>query len=99
MHSSHCCATPLPGVCEPNGRGASTGGNRMQFRLTSEQEEIRSVLRRSLEEKSPPTAVRRLMETRAGWERDSWRELNQQLDLTAVHIPEAYGGQGFRYMH
>src|SRR4051794_36808811 len=67
----------------------------MQFSFTSEQEEFRSVLRRFLEEKSPPSTVRRLMETEAGWERESWRELNQQLGLTAVHIPEAYGGKGF----
>jgi alkylation response protein AidB-like acyl-CoA dehydrogenase len=67
----------------------------MQFSITSEQEEFRSVLRRFLEEKSPPGVVRRLMETEAGWERASWRELNQQLGLTAVSIPEAYGGQGF----
>jgi alkylation response protein AidB-like acyl-CoA dehydrogenase len=67
----------------------------MQFSFTNEQEEFRSVLRRFLEEKSPPTAVRRLMETEAGWERDAWRDLNQQLGLTAVHIPEVYGGQGF----
>jgi alkylation response protein AidB-like acyl-CoA dehydrogenase len=67
----------------------------MQFSFTSEQEEFRSVLRRFLEEKSPTTVVRRLMETEAGWERGSWRELNQLLGLTAVHIPEAYGGQGF----
>jgi alkylation response protein AidB-like acyl-CoA dehydrogenase len=67
----------------------------MQFSFSPEQEEFRSVLRRFLEEKSPPPVVRRLMETEAGWERESWRELNQQLGLTAVHIPEAYGGQGF----
>jgi alkylation response protein AidB-like acyl-CoA dehydrogenase len=67
----------------------------MQFSNTPEQEEFRSVLRRFLEEKSPPSVVRRLMETDAGWERESWRQLNQQLGLTAVHIPEAYGGQGF----
>ena len=70
----------------------------MQFSFTSEQEEFRSVLRRFLEEKSPPTVVRRLMETEAGWERESWRELNQHLGLTAVHIPEAYGGQGFGFV-
>ena len=67
----------------------------MQFSFTSEQEEFRSVLRRLLEEKSPTTAVRRLMATEAGWEQASWRELNQLLGLTAVAIPEAYGGQGF----
>jgi len=67
----------------------------MQFSFTNEQEEFRSVLRRFFEEKSPPTVVRRLMETDSGWDREGWRELNQQLGLTAVHIPEAYGGQGF----
>lgn len=67
----------------------------MQFTFTDEQEEFRSVLRRFLEEKSPPTVVRKLMETDAGWDRDTWRDLNQQLGLTAVHIPEVYGGQGF----
>jgi alkylation response protein AidB-like acyl-CoA dehydrogenase len=70
----------------------------MQFSFTSEQEEFRSVLRRFLEEKSPPTVVRRLMETEAGWDREGWRELNQQLGLTAVHIPEQYGGQGFGFV-
>jgi alkylation response protein AidB-like acyl-CoA dehydrogenase len=70
----------------------------MQFSFTAEQEEFRSVLRRFLDEKSPTTAVRRLMETEAGWERESWRELNQLLGLTAVHIPEIYGGQGFGFI-
>jgi alkylation response protein AidB-like acyl-CoA dehydrogenase len=70
----------------------------MQFSFTSEQEEFRSVLRRFLEDKSPPSEVRRLMETDAGWDRESWRALNQLLGLTAVHIPEAYGGQGFGFV-
>src|SRR6185437_6712811 len=74
------------------------GGDPMQFSFTSEQEEFRSVLRRFLEEKSPATAVRRLMETEAGWDREGWREINQQLGLTGVHIPESYGGQGFGFV-
>ena len=56
------------------------------------------MLRRFLQEKSPPTVVRRLMETEAGWEREAWVELNQQLGLTGVHIPEEYGGQGFGFV-
>ena len=70
----------------------------MQFSFTAEQEEFRSVLRRFLEDKSPPPVVRRLMETETGWDRASWRDLNQQLGLSAVHIPEAYGGQGFGFV-
>jgi alkylation response protein AidB-like acyl-CoA dehydrogenase len=38
------------------------------------------------------------METDTGWERDAWIELNQQLGLTGVHIPEQYGGQGFGFV-
>ena len=67
----------------------------MRFSFTSEQEEFRSVLRRYLQERSPPSIVRRLMDTETGWDRDAWRELNEQLGLTGVHIPEEYGGQGF----
>jgi alkylation response protein AidB-like acyl-CoA dehydrogenase len=70
----------------------------MQFSFTSEQEEFRSVLRRFLEDRSPPTAVRRLMETETGWDRAAWREINETLGLTGVHIPEAYGGQGFGFV-
>jgi alkylation response protein AidB-like acyl-CoA dehydrogenase len=67
----------------------------MQFSFTSEQQEFRAVLRRYFEETSPPSVVRRLMETEAGWDAGQWRELNQQLGLCGVHVPEEYGGQGF----
>ena len=70
----------------------------MQFSFTSEQEEFRAVLRRFLEDKSPPSVVRRLMETETGWDRTGWQAINEQLGLTGVHIPEAYGGQGFGFV-
>lgn len=69
----------------------------MKFSFSSEQEEFRSNLRRFLAERSPTKEVRRLMETEAGFERDAWRKLNAELGLTAVRIPEAYGGQGFGF--
>jgi alkylation response protein AidB-like acyl-CoA dehydrogenase len=69
----------------------------MKFNFSTEQEEFRSNLRRFLAERSPSKEVRRLMETEAGWERDGWRRLNAELGLTAVRIPEAYGGQGFGF--
>jgi alkylation response protein AidB-like acyl-CoA dehydrogenase len=69
----------------------------MRFSFTSEQEEFRAGLRRALEARSPTKEVRRLMATDAGWERDGWQKLNQELGLTAVHIPEAYGGSGFGF--
>lgn len=67
----------------------------MKFSFTDEQQEFRSVLRRFLEDKSPTTEVRRLMETDEGCDPDVWRQLSEELGLTAIHIPESYGGQGF----
>ena len=69
----------------------------MKFGFSSEQEEFRSNLRRFLTDRSPTTEVRRLMETETGWDRNAWRKLNQELGLTAVHIPEDHGGHGFGY--
>src|SRR5260370_35084643 len=66
----------------------------MRFGFTREQDEFRASLRRALEARSPTKEVRRLMATDAGFDRDAWRRLNQELGLTAIHIPEAYGGQG-----
>ena len=67
----------------------------MKFSFTEEQDEFRSVLRRFLEDKSPSTEVRRLMATVDGWEREQWAKINSELGLTAVAIPEGYGGHGF----
>ena len=69
----------------------------MKFSFSSEQEEFRSNLRRFLGERSPTKEVRRLMATDAGFEAAAWRKLNSELGLTAVRIPEAYGGQGFGF--
>ena len=67
----------------------------MKFSFTDEQQEFRSVLRRFLEDRSPTSEVRRLMATDEGRDAEVWRSLSRDLGLTAIHIPEAYGGQGF----
>src|SRR5262245_60978228 len=67
----------------------------MRFSFTDEQLEFRSVVRRFLEDKSPTIAVRRLMETDVGHDPQVWRSLSRDLGLTAIHVPEIYGGQGF----
>jgi len=69
----------------------------MKFSFSNEQQEFREVLRRFLTDRAPTKEVRRLMETDAGYERDGWRKLNEELGLTAVRIPEEYGGQGFGF--
>ncbi len=68
---------------------------RIQFAFTNEQEEFRTAIRRFLQEKSPPTAVRRLMDTAEGYDPEIWRQLSEQLALPGIHIPEQYGGAGF----
>ncbi|HAK62720.1 MAG TPA: acyl-CoA dehydrogenase [Alphaproteobacteria bacterium] len=70
----------------------------MQFSFSDEQEQFRTGLRRFLNEKSPPSEIRRLMATDTGYDRDAWKQLNTSLGLTAVQIPEAYGGQGFGFV-
>ena len=70
----------------------------MQYSFTTEQNEFRDVLRRFFEQSSPPPVVRRLMETEAGWDPVLWRDLNAQLGLCGVHVPEAYGGMGFGFV-
>jgi alkylation response protein AidB-like acyl-CoA dehydrogenase len=70
----------------------------MQFSFSREQDEFRSVLRRYFEQHSPTSVVRRMMATEDGWDRGSWRQMNEQLGLCGVQIPEAYGGQGFGFV-
>ncbi|MEM9359460.1 MAG: acyl-CoA dehydrogenase family protein [Pseudomonadota bacterium] len=67
----------------------------MKFSFTDEQQEFRLMLRRFLEDKSPTTEVRRLMATDVGCDPEVWKQLSQELGLSAIHIPEEYGGQGF----
>ncbi|MFI5030801.1 MAG: acyl-CoA dehydrogenase family protein [Reyranellales bacterium] len=69
----------------------------MRFSFSAEQEEFRGTLRRALEARSPTKEVRRLMATDDGFDREGWKRLNQELGLTGIHIPEAYGGQGFGF--
>src|SRR3984893_9925326 len=69
----------------------------MRFSCTPEQDASHIVLRRLLDAPQPTKEVRRLMATEAGFEREGWQKLNGELGLTAIHIPEAYGGQGFGY--
>ena len=68
---------------------------RIQFAFTDEQEQFREAIRRFLQEKSPSTEVRRLMDTDEGYDPEIWRQLSEQLGLPGIHIPEQYGGAGF----
>src|SRR5579875_3060569 len=68
---------------------------RIQYAFTEEQEQFRAALRRFLDDKSPPSEVRRLMETEPGYDPAVWRQMSQELALPAIHLPHQYGGSGF----
>ncbi len=67
----------------------------MNLVATPEQEELRRGLRRFLESASPVSAVRQLMESAAGYDPKVWAQMSAEMELQGLHIPEAYGGQGF----
>jgi alkylation response protein AidB-like acyl-CoA dehydrogenase len=70
----------------------------LNFTFSEEQEELRRTIRRFLDDKSPSTEVRRLMETPDGYDEAVWKQMAQELGLQALHIPEEYGGQGFSFV-
>jgi len=70
----------------------------MNFAFTEEQEELRNVVRSFLEDKSPESAVRELMETEEGYDKGAWSQMAEQLGLQSLTIPEEYGGQGFSHV-
>ena len=70
----------------------------MHFGFSDEQEELRVSMRRFLEDKSPESEVRRLMETAEGYDPAVWRQMAEQLGLLGLIVPEAHGGMGYGYV-
>ncbi|HEY5439459.1 MAG TPA: acyl-CoA dehydrogenase family protein [Acidimicrobiales bacterium] len=67
----------------------------MNFGFSDEQEELRKMVKRFLEEKSPESEVRRLMATPEGYDTAVWDQMAKELALQGLGIPEEFGGQGF----
>lgn len=67
----------------------------MNFAFSEEQEEFRRSVRRFMEDKSPISQVRRLMETEEGFDPNVWDQMSTQLGLTAIAVPERFGGLGY----
>ncbi len=70
----------------------------MNFAFSEEQEELRKSVRSFLENKSPESEVRRLMETEEGYDKAVWDQMATQLGLQGLAIPEEYGGSGYSYV-
>src|SRR5271155_2882801 len=59
--------------------GPTGDGRTMNFAFSEEQDELRSSVRRFLEDKSPEVEVRRLMETTEGYDPAVWAQMGDQL--------------------
>jgi alkylation response protein AidB-like acyl-CoA dehydrogenase len=70
----------------------------MSFAFSEEQEELRRTVRAFLEQKSPETEVRRLMETEQGYDEAVWQQMGEQLGLQGLAIPEEFGGSGYSFI-
>jgi alkylation response protein AidB-like acyl-CoA dehydrogenase len=61
---------------------------------TDEQRSLREALRRLLSQRSDSAAVRAVIETEAGYDKDLWRTLCEQIGVAALAVPDQYGGAG-----
>jgi alkylation response protein AidB-like acyl-CoA dehydrogenase len=67
----------------------------MNFGFSEEQEELRKMVKRFLDEKSPESEVRRLMATSEGYDPAVWKQMASELALQGLGIAEEFGGQGY----
>ena len=70
----------------------------MNFAFSEEQEELRRVVRRFLDECADEDETRRLMETDAGWDAGTWSRMAAELGLQGLAIPEEHGGSGYGFL-
>jgi alkylation response protein AidB-like acyl-CoA dehydrogenase len=66
----------------------------MSIEEREEHQQLRRSVRRFLEDRVPPTEVRRLAATEDGFDADLWRELAHGPELTGLTVPERFGGAG-----
>src|SRR5579864_4225758 len=65
----------------------------MNFDFSDEQKQLRDTVRKFLAEKSPPKAVRAVIDGKAPYDRPLWKGL-AEMGFLGVAIPEGYGGAG-----
>ena len=65
----------------------------MNFDFSDDQKQLRDQARKFLTEKSPPKAVRAVLEGKAPYDRELWNGL-AEMGFLGVAIPEEYGGAG-----
>ncbi len=66
----------------------------VEFEFSSERRALRDLARTVCADVWPEAEVRRLMETREGFDRDGWRRLGREAGLAGLTVPAEYGGAG-----
>jgi acyl-CoA dehydrogenase len=69
----------------------------MNFDFSDDQKILREQARRFLEAKSPPKAVRAILESDQAYDRDLWRAV-AEMGWLGTAIPEEFGGLGLGYL-
>jgi alkylation response protein AidB-like acyl-CoA dehydrogenase len=65
-----------------------------EFVFTSEQKDLRRAVRELLADRSDEAAVRKLMESDAGYDPQLWARLGGELGVLGLAVPEELGGAG-----
>jgi alkylation response protein AidB-like acyl-CoA dehydrogenase len=63
--------------------------------VSEEHTELRATLRRFFESRSPEAAVRKAIDSDAGYDAELWKQMAEQMGLQGLGLPEEYGGSGF----
>jgi acyl-CoA dehydrogenase len=66
----------------------------VQLVLNQEQQDLRASVRKFFQEQAPMTKVRAVVDGELDFDRDLWRRMAGELGLTALAIPEEFGGVG-----
>lgn len=66
--------------------------------LTEEQQELASLLREVLAERSDTTAVRRALESEKRYDASLWATLCEEIGVASLAVPEEFGGAGYTLM-
>src|SRR5262245_11859353 len=78
-------------------RGAQRAGgerSKMDLRHSEEQEQLRALVRRFCEGRSPEPVVRAQMASERGFDPDLWQRMATEVGLPGLIVPEELGGAG-----
>lgn len=70
----------------------------MEFSFTDEQKMIQDTAQSFLAEHSTSDAIRSVMNTEQGFDKDTWQKICTQMYWQATHVPEEYGGMGLGFV-